>query len=154
MLGYEVVDEAATDIIAAEQAVGNLEPWKQGAFIDQITALQKKRQMEAKAEVQLYDRSPFCTYALARYMNVPISPLLVQEVERCLKEKLYQPDIFFFEDLGFIEHTNARRISYEETLQFGKLHLEIYKEFGFDILSVPNHTVEERCKLIRTHLKA
>jgi predicted ATPase len=45
-LGHAVVEEAATDVIAAQQAQGNREPWGDPAFIDAIVRLQGHRQRE------------------------------------------------------------------------------------------------------------
>jgi predicted ATPase len=42
-LGHAVVDEAATDAIAAQHARGNLEPWTDPLFIDAIVRLQTHR---------------------------------------------------------------------------------------------------------------
>ena len=67
-LGYAVVEEAATDAIAAQQAQGNLEPWRDPLFIDAIARLQTQRQhgrVRQGAEVQVHDRSVVCTLALA-----------------------------------------------------------------------------------------
>ena len=68
LAGYLVVEEAATDIIALRHAQGIAEPHTHPTFIDDITNLQKHRQMRIadSAEVQFYDRSPLCTYALSR----------------------------------------------------------------------------------------
>ena len=44
--GYTVVAEAATDVIAAEQAGGDDEPWTRPAFIDKIVELQRARQAD------------------------------------------------------------------------------------------------------------
>jgi predicted ATPase len=35
-----VVEEAATDVIARENALGHVEPWHEAAFIDKIVTLQ------------------------------------------------------------------------------------------------------------------
>ena len=43
--GYPVVAEAATDVIAAEQARGVAEPWQDPVFIDKIIQLQRIRQL-------------------------------------------------------------------------------------------------------------
>ncbi|WP_202149582.1 DEAD/DEAH box helicase family protein [Candidatus Sarmatiella mevalonica] len=83
--------------------------------------------------------SPFCTYALGKYLThwkgleFKPSPVLFDEIDRCLKKRRYQNRIFFFENLGFIEHTDARKISYEDALIFEQIHLNVYKEFGFEI---------------------
>ena len=70
--GYIVVEEAATDIIALRHAQGIAEPHTHPAFIDDITNLQKHRQMRIAdvSSVQFYDRSPICTYALSRLPRV------------------------------------------------------------------------------------
>lgn len=153
--GHAVIHEAATDIIAQEQAKGIEKPWEEPEFVDQIVRMQKERQMNATGDLQFYDRSPFCTYALGKYLaywkDLEFKPLpvLLDEIDRCLKNGVYQNRIFFFENLGFIEHTDARKISYEDALIFEQTHLDVYKEFGFDIMMVPKGlTIAQRCEFI------
>jgi predicted ATPase len=77
------------------------------------------------------------------------SPVLLDDIDRCLKDGIYQNKVFFFENLGFIEHTDARKISYEDALIFEQIHLDVYKEFGFDIMMVPKGlTIAQRCEFI------
>ena len=85
--GYAVIEEAATDIIALRQAQGIAEPWTHPGFIEDITNLQKLRQMRIAdvTEVQFYDRSPLCTYALSVWLGFPISTTLADEMERIAK---------------------------------------------------------------------
>lgn len=154
-LGHAVIHEAATDVISQEQAKGCDAPWEESEFIDKITLMQKKRQIDATGDLQFYDRSPFCAYALGKYlahwkgMEFKPSLVLLDEINRCLKNDVYQNQIFFFENLGFIEHTDARKISYEDALIFEQIHLDVYKEFGFDIIMVPKGlTVTQRCEFI------
>jgi len=154
-LGYAVIYEAATDVISQEQAKGIEKPWESLKFVDQITLMQKERQMNSAGNMQFYDRSPFCTYALGKYLShwkgleFKPSPVLLDEIDRCLKNGVYQNLIFFFENLGFIEHTDARKISYEDALVFEQIHLDVYKEFDFDIVMVPKGlTVTQRCEFI------
>src|SRR6516165_9058014 len=90
--GFSVVEEAATDIIAAAQAQGTAEPWTHPSFIDAIARLQKDRQIRASHqpdEVQFHDRCVVCTAALAVYLGYPFSPLLMGELERIQKEAIY-----------------------------------------------------------------
>lgn len=154
-LGHAIIHEAATDVISQEQAKGCDAPWEEPEFIDQITHMQKERQLSTTGDLQFYDRSPLCTYALGKYLshhkNVEFkpSPVLLDEIDRCLKNSVYQNHIFFFENLGFIEHTDARKISYEDALIFEQIHLDVYKEFGFEIIIVPKGLrVEQRCEFI------
>lgn len=156
-LDYVIVPESATKVIALEQAKGIIHPWEQPGFVDKIVLAQKSLQMNAQGVLQFYDRSPFCAYALGRYLsgerdNFTPSPILVDELERCLKEGIYQNRVFFFENLGFIEHTDARKISYEEALIFEQIHLDVYKKFGFEIVLVPKISIEERCSFIVSKL--
>ena len=159
-LGHTVIHEAATDLISIEQAEGMERPWEEPDFIDQIVRMQKERQMNATGYLQFYDRSPFCTYALGRYlcesnnMEFTPAPALFDEIDRCLKNGVYQNKVFFFENLGFIEHTEARKISYEDALVFEQIHLDVYKEFGFDIIMAPKGlTVARRCEFILERMK-
>jgi predicted ATPase len=74
--GYGVVEEAATDIIALEQAHGGAEPWSHASFIDAIVNLQRARQLRAARlmdDLQFFDRSPICIYTLAKYPGYPSS---------------------------------------------------------------------------------
>src|SRR5215831_5109446 len=83
--GFSVVEEAATDIIAAAQARGTTEPWTAPSFIDEIAELQKARQIRTSYQlddVQFHDRSVVCTAALARYLGYPASAFLRGELER------------------------------------------------------------------------
>lgn len=82
------------------------------------------------------------------------SPILLDEIDRCLKNSVYQNNVFFFENLGFVTHTDARKISYKDTLIFEQIHLDMYKEFGFDIMIVPKElTVTQRCEFILKLIK-
>ncbi|WP_371254043.1 ATP-binding protein [Orientia tsutsugamushi] len=154
------IHEAATDVISQEQAKGCDTPWEEPEFIDQITHMQKERQMNATGNIQFYDRSPFCTYVLGQYLshwkNIEFtpSPILLDEIDRCVKYGIYQNKVFFFENLGFIEHIDARKISYEDALIFEQIHLDVYKEFGFEIIMVPKGlTVTQRCEFILEGVK-
>jgi predicted ATPase len=150
--GFSVVDEAATDVIAASQANGTMEPWKHSSFIDAIARLQKDRQMRASHqpdEIQFHDRSVVCTAALATYLGFPFSPFLEQELERIRKETIYHRQVFFIRNLGFITPTDARRISFEETLRFEKIHEETYLGFGFELISVEPASLAERVAIIK-----
>jgi predicted ATPase len=47
--GYVVVEEAATDVIALENALGREEPWSDHGFIDKVITLQRQRQNSVRA---------------------------------------------------------------------------------------------------------
>ena len=149
--GFSVVEEAATDVIALSQAKGVAEPWKDSSFIDAITNLQCQRQIQvsgAQCEVQFHDRSAICTAALATFLGYAPSKRLTDELERIQREQIYERRVFFIRNLGFVEPTAARRISFEDTLRFEKLHEDTYRQFGFEIVYVEAGPLPERVKFI------
>jgi len=150
--GFSVVEEAATDVIAAAQARGTAELWKHPSFIDAITALQRDRQIRASHqldEVQFHDRSVVCTAALAVHLGYPFSPFLTSELERVKREAIYQKRVFFIRNLGFVTPTEARRITFEDALRFETIHEETYRDFGFELVSVEPGSLVERVSLIK-----
>jgi predicted ATPase len=146
-----VVEEAATDVIAAAQAP-ETQPWTQPSFIDVIAKLQRDRQVRASNqpdEVQFHDRSVVCTAALAVWLGYPISPFLAGELERVMREAIYETHVFFVRNLGFVTPTEARRITFEETVRFEKVHEETYRNFGFELISVEPASLAERISKIK-----
>lgn len=162
--GYSVVDEAATDVIAAEHARGVDEPWMDPSFIDKIIELQRVRQLaagevaagEVGRPVQIFDRSPVCTLALARFVGHPISAALSAEVARVVDEGVYERRVFLVRPLGFVEPTAARRISYQDSLEFERVHEQAYADLGFVLVDIPPGEPESRAlaveELIVDHL--
>ena len=150
--GFSVVEEAATDVIAATHAQGTVEAWKHPSFIDAIVHLQRDRQIRASYqpdEVQFHDRSAVCTAALAAWLRYPVSPFLASELVRVKEEAIYQNRVFFIRNLGFVTPTEARRISFEETVRFEKVHEQIYRDFGFELVSVEPGSVADRVRAIK-----
>jgi predicted ATPase len=155
--GFSVVEEAATDVIAAAQAQGTLKPWAHPSFIDVVASLQRDRQIRASCqpdEVQFHDRCAVCTAALAVYLSFPFSPFLASELERIKQEGIYQNRAFFIRNLGFIKPTEARRISFEDTLRFEKIHEETYRDFGFELVSVEPGSLMERVSIIKAAIRS
>ena len=153
--GFGVVEEAATDVIALEQAEGVGEPWTDPGFIDRVVDLQKQRQLRAAAlaePIQFHDRSAICTAALASYLGYPPSPKLRQEIERLKRNAIYRQSVFFVRSLGFVTPTEARRISLEEAKRFEAVHEATYKAHGFDLVFVEPGAIAERVAAIRRAL--
>jgi predicted ATPase len=150
--GFGVVEEAATDVIAAAQAQGIVQPWTDALFVDAIVALQRERQLEAASstdEIQFHDRSAVCTAALAEYLGYARSPKLINELERISKEAIFERRVFFVRTLGFITRTEARQISFDESLRFERIHEDTYRDFGFDLISVAAGPLLERVAAIK-----
>jgi len=154
--GFSVVEEAATDVIAAAQARGTAEPWTDPSFIDVVADLQKARQIRASYQpddVQFHDRCVVCTAALAVYLGYPFSIFLASELERIKNESIYETRVFFIRNLGFITRSDARRISFEETLRFERIYEETYRGLGFELVSVEPGDLLERVALIKAAIR-
>jgi predicted ATPase len=153
--GFSVVEEAATDLIALSQARGAAEPWTHPSFIDAIVDLQKRRQLRASHEpgdAQFHDRTVICTAALAAYLDYPVSDLLSHELERIRSERIYQQEVLFIRNLGFLTATEARRMSFEQSLHFERIHEETYRRFGFELIFIEPGTISDRVGAIKNLL--
>lgn len=152
--GFGVVEEAATAVIARAQDRGDDRPWTRPSFIDDIVDLQRRRQLAAGGALRVFDRSPVCTHALAVYLGLPVSPALAAELARITAEGVYERRVFFVRNLGFCEPTEARRITFAESLAFERVHEESYRAFGFDLVDVPAADLATRTAAVAELLTA
>lgn len=153
--GFSVIEEAATDIIAAAQARGLEKPWEHPSFLDNIVTLQRDRQLRASHQpdnIQFHDRSAVCTAALATYLGFAITPALTAELERIKTESIFENQVFFIRNLGFITNTEARRITFEETIRFERIHEETYRDHGFNLIYIDPAPVNDRVSRIKSKL--
>jgi predicted ATPase len=149
--GYPVVAEAATALIELALANGDDRHWERADFIDAIVARQRRLQLEADEEpaaVRFYDRSPVCTLALSRHLGRPVSPALAAELDRIDAAQVYRPMVFFVRSLGFVRPTPVRRISYEQSLEFERIHETVYRSRGFTLVEVPAGPVAGRVEVV------
>jgi predicted ATPase len=155
--GYAVVEEAATDVMAMRLAQGDPEPWTDPLFTERITGLQRQRREERVrpgAVAQVHDRSAVCTLALARYLGHPVPPLLAAELDRICRAGFFDRRVFLVRPIGFLRPTEIRRISYQESLEFERVHQAEYRRLGFDLVDVPAGTVPERAAAIDAHIRS
>jgi predicted ATPase len=149
--GYAVVNEAATDVISSEQSASHEEPWSDPLFIERILELQRFRQLQpvaARTRVQIYDRSPVCTLALAHYLGHPLPESLAAVIDRIIRDRVYEQRAFFIRPIGFCEPTAARRINYHDSLEFERYHEREYARLGFQLVDIPAGAVAERAAAI------
>jgi predicted ATPase len=55
-------------------------------------------------------------------------------LERVVAQQFYRPEAFFIRGLGFIEPSAARRISFEDAIRFERVHEQVYRDFGFQLV--------------------
>ena len=144
-LGHEIVEEAATDVIALMQTQGVERPWEGPEFIADIARLQAFREAAPMRSGRRFaDRSLFCTLALAEWLGHPVPRDLLEGAHRQLADGWFERRVFFVQQLGFIENTEARRIGYEDATRFGAVHEAVYRRFGFELVKVAPASVAER----------
>ena len=141
--GHCVVPEAATDVVARFQAAGIDDPEHAGQFIAEILRVQRDRAAGVPDAVQIHDRSPVCTVALARWLGHP---------EPEIDDSLFARDVFLVQPLGFLTPTAVRRISYPDSLRFAAVHADVYRERGFTLIEVPPGPVRERVAFLESAL--
>ena len=121
------------------------------SFVDDIVNLQRDRQIRAshqRDEIQFHDRCAVCTAALATWLGYPWSPILTNELDRIKRDAIYERRVFFIRNLGFVTPTDARRISFEDTLRFETIHEETYRNLGFELVSIEAAPLGERVSII------
>lgn len=89
-----------------------------------------------------------CTLALARFLGVPVPPVLAEELELIAAERYYARQVLFVRMLGFVTRTAARRIDHADALRFEAFHEEAYLENGFELIDVPPASVDERADAV------
>ena len=104
-------------------------------------------------------RFSFTTVALCvprrwQYTSGPLSyPSLASELERVKKEAICQNRVFFIRNLGFFTPTEARRISFEGTVRFEKIHEETYRDLGFKLVSGEPRSLADRIGIIKAAIR-
>jgi predicted ATPase len=106
------------------------------------------------SSVQVYDRSPVCTLALAYYLGRPVTDMLATEIERVVREQTYDRRVFFVRPIGFVTPTAARRITFEESLEFERVHQRAYRAHGYQVVNIPRGDVAERAAIIDQYIRS
>jgi len=75
--------------------------------------------------------------------------LLDGQISQALADGGYEPTAFFIRNQGFVHPTAARRISYEDSLAFERLHERVYQGLGFQLVEVPPGPLPDRTALTR-----
>jgi predicted ATPase len=146
--GYVAVPEAATDVIAASHATGDDRPWERRDFTDRIARLQRERRLAAPRGLVFHDRSAVCTLALARFLDHAVGAALQQELNDIKASPAFAQPVFFIANLGFVEPTEARRISFQDSLKFEAVHRQTYAELGFELHDIDKASPENRAQAV------
>ena len=136
-----VADVAARLDMDWHQAARLIDPRRASKLTSLSAAL---RALDCEIRLLFHDRSVICTAALAVYLGYPLSDTLLRELKRVETEAIFQKRVFFVQSLGFITPTEARRISFEESLRFERVHEETYRNFGFELVPIAPGSLSDR----------
>ena len=89
---------------------------------------------------------------LCRHLGLPRPPALVDALRAAQEAGRYERDVFFLENLGFVEPTAVRRISFDDSLRFEAIHAEVYAEWGYRCIMIPRRPVPDRVQAILAHV--
>lgn len=151
--GFEVIHEAATDIIRERLDQQIKEPWNQEGFNTNVIELQLKRQVQAearKANLVFFDRSPIDVLAYSHLQQDKSHCHITRLVEEAVFR--YHKKVFLIENLGACENTEVRPESIEEVRNIERLIEDHYRKYNFEIVRIPPAPIEERARLILQHL--
>lgn len=151
--GYPIITEAATALIEQRQQKEVAIPWLQNDFIDAITAIQLTDIEQAPSSLCFFDRSPFCTIALARFLSRTVPDKLEMMAEKLATEQYFNTKVFYIHLLDTIEKTAARTISFNEAKGFGELHRTVYQHYGFELIEIDKATKDIRTERILSFLE-
>ncbi len=151
---FDVIREAAADIIALELAQNIESPWQDAQFDTKILALQVKRftQTNKTNRPLLYDRSPIDIYAYCEFHNTPLPDYINEHITTMLNDPQLSKTVLFVENLGSIQRTAIRAETFEEAKKIEALLYKYYTFFGFTVIRIPALPLKERLAFVLAHL--
>jgi predicted ATPase len=82
----------------------------------------------------------------------PFEGVHLGEIERITPEHVYDRRVFFVRDIGFIEPTEARRITFEDSVEFERVQAETYHNLGYESVDVPRAEVADRANMVEAYI--
>lgn len=148
--GFDVIREAAADIIALELAEGIKAPWDDPDFDAKILALQTKRLTQSNTSETpiLCDRSPIDIYAYAEFHNTPLPVAIDRHIQTMIEDPTISKTVLFIENLGSVHKTAIRRETLEEAKKIEELLYKYYTLFGFTIVRIPALPFKDRINFV------
>jgi len=160
--GFDVLREAATEVIKEEQEKGNKEPWKKlddfqrkilGRQLEYLELVKNKNEKE----IVFSDRGIFDAFAYYEYDK--LNP--IEELYLCVKNIKYA-GIFCLAPLPeeIYKKNKIRKETRPEALKMHSLLVKTYKDLGYNIIDVPyffasnrSESIEKRVTFIEQKLK-
>lgn len=146
--GFQIVPEAARQIIDEERAKGSdILPWKNiRTFQEHVVRRQLELESNVVGDVVFIDRGIVDSVAYCALNNVQVPP----EVE--LYGRGRYEKVFVLDSLGSYELDGVRSRSFEDAEKIHEYIQDAYRSFGYELISVPVMSPEERADFILAHV--
>lgn len=95
--------------------------------------------------------SPLRVDDVVLVFNTNPSDLMKSVIQKLHQEKIYEK-IFLIEHQGKMENTSFRIETIEQGLYIEKLQEENYRQFGYEVIKVPFHSIQSRANIIFSNL--
>ncbi|MBI4021533.1 MAG: ATP-binding protein [Candidatus Aenigmarchaeota archaeon] len=143
--GFPIIEEAARAVIEEGLRTGSeILPWKDIlTFNRRVIAVQLASEARHTVGTVFADRGVIDNLAYCAWGKVSPPP----ELTVAAREVLYHR-VFLLEPLPFHEQDLVRRESPEDARLLGTLIREAYEDHGYDVISVPPRSVQERVEFI------
>lgn len=154
--GYDIVSEAANDVIKFELARNNQEPWDKEDFQRKVLELQRireKKSLKSETPLVFYDRSPIDTLTY-HYLKWPHHDCqyLLDALKQLQENQFYFPTVFLVETFGECTTNDIRHESTQEALMIEGKIAECYSKQGYRVVRVPPGKPEKRIEFILNEL--
>ena len=107
--------------------------------------LESFQQVEDKEKLVFFDRGFLDSLAYSRLMSLPIE----KEMLRIASQHRYHQKVFVFPPWKEIYRNDSeRKQSYEEAVATYERIVEVYLEFGYELIEVPKTDVNNRVEFI------
>lgn len=151
--GYKCMPEISREVTlqAQKEGIEQLFLSKPLLFSELLLKGREEQYIQAnncKENIVFFDRGIPSIYAYMRYLNTPFPDVFIEKSKACVYTKVFQ----FLPWKDIYESDNERYENYEQSVKISKFLFEAYSELGYDIITVPFGTVEERCNFILSSL--
>jgi predicted ATPase len=75
-------------------------------------------------------------------------------LERIQAQQIYAKKVFFIQNLGFVTPTDARLITFEESLRFERVHQDTYISLGYECVPIAPGMLPDRVAAVKEQLEA
>lgn len=154
--GYRCVEEVARQIIQEQMKVGgDAVPWKNiQRFKEMMLAQFIKTYSQAMKHadgITFFDRDVLDLIAYDRLTQTEPS----QELQEAVQRLIYNNKVFIIPPWKEIYHTDVeRKQTYEETIRIYENLVNVYTEYGRELIEVPKMSVEKRAYFIINHVRS